>query len=66
MNQDIAAYAVVVAFVVFVVGPLIEVRSGEPYWKCWLMGNAVILMVIVASGAVHAMFWAVNHLAGAA
>jgi len=64
INPDIAAYLVVGIFVVFVIAPIIPARSGEPYWKCFLMGNAALAIILLAVVAVNLLFWALFHITG--
>lgn len=66
MNEDALAWIVIVAFTVFIIGPILPAKSGEPYWKCLLMGNAAIVMLLMFAGACMALLWAIGHVSGAA
>ena len=64
MSEDVLAWVVILAFVIFIIGPVLPMKSGEPYWKCLLMGNAAIALVLLFAGAVMALIWAIGHVAG--
>lgn len=63
-NDDVLAWLVIAAFVIFIVGPILPAKSGESYWKCLLMGNAAIAMALAFVGACFALLWAVGHVTG--
>jgi hypothetical protein len=64
INSDIAAYLIIGIFAVFVIAPIIPARSKEPYWKCFLIGNAALALILLAVLAVNLLFWALFHISG--
>lgn len=64
MSEDVLAWVVILAFVIFIIGPLLPMKSGEPYWKCLLMGNVAIALLLLFAGACMALMWAIGHVAG--
>jgi hypothetical protein len=64
INLDISAYLIIGIFAVFVIAPIIPARSGETYWKCFLIGNAALVLILLAVFAASLFFGALSHVLG--